>query len=397
MKEKKYVSKGGLFFGSVEFSGFGGFQEKFLNELIESGIQTREVRLNAGTISGKLSPFDYYRAAKAARKCGVRMRAGKRRGLYFTLSRYKNRIGLYVGGLIFMMILTFHQSRVESILVEGAPESVVLPILAECGITEGVDVAGLSTANAEYELRLRVENIAWVDVSLIGNRVIAHIEYGDEMPEMEDNSKPRNLIASRAATIVEQTVRKGTAVLLDGSGVSKGGLLVSGTVFDGGEKMLFVRSDAEIIGEFYETKEFFVPFSETIKVADGEQTEYKSLILRDDVYPLYFGRAYVEDAVYNEEIHNLYLWGEQLPIKLRVGTYTAYREAQFVRTQTDCVNELKKQREEYEQNFYGEYEIVNCEEKFFPEEGGIRLVAEYVLHGNIAVPQEIELGEGLGR
>ena len=101
--------------------------------------------------------------------------------------------------------------------------------------------------------------------------------------------------------------------------------------------------------------------------------------------------------MYSEEIHNLYLFGREIPLKLRVGTFTAYRDEEITRSQTDCAKILQNQREAYEENFFGEYEIVSCEEKYFPEEGGVRLIADYVLRGNIAVPQEIELSESVPR
>lgn len=392
-KEEKLLRSGkGLYSGRVSFTGWGGFQEKLLTELLEQEIPLRGVRMNGGIISGDMSPLDYYRASEIARKNGVRLKAGRRRGIYFTLSRYSRRIGLYVGLLVFMAILTFHQSRIESIVVEGAPEGEILPILAKYGITEGADKAGLFTDLAEYDIKMNVENVAWADVSLVGNRIFAHVEYGTEVPEMEDNSKPRNLIASRAAVVVGQTVRKGASVLLTGSGVQKGGLLVSGTVFDGGEHILFVRADAEVIGEFHETREFFVPYSETLHIPDGEQTTFTSLVLREDVYPLYFGKAYVEDAVYSEETQLVFFGGKEMPFKLKKGTFTAYRNVDVTRSAEECTNELRKQRQDYEENFFSDYEITACEEKYFPEEEGIRLAAEYTLRGNIAVPQEIELG-----
>ena len=43
--------------------------------------------------------MDYYTVAETARKNGVKLRAGKRRGLYFTLMRYQRRVGLYVGAV----------------------------------------------------------------------------------------------------------------------------------------------------------------------------------------------------------------------------------------------------------------------------------------------------------
>ena len=392
MKRVKAQNSGrGLYLGRVSFTGWGGFQEKMLSEFIEQDIPMRGVRFSGGVITGELSPLDYLRVSNIARKNGVRLKAGKRRGLYFTLARYSRRIGLYVGLLVFGAILTFHQSRVESIVVEGAPAGVVLPILERHGIKEGVSKDGLPTDLAEYDLKLSLEDIVWADVSLVGNRVFAHVEFGTAVPEMEDNTKPRNLIASRAATVVSQTVRKGAAVLTTGSGVQKGGLLVSGTVCDGGEHVLFVRSDAEIIGEFYETREFFVPYSETLHIPDGEQTVFTSVVFRDDVYPLYFGRAFVENAVYSEETQLVFLGGKELPFKLRKGTFTEYRDVDVTRSAEDCTRELVKQRQDYEENFFSEYEIANCTEKYFPEETGIRLIAEYTLHGNIAVPQEIEL------
>lgn len=57
-------------------------------ELISRGVELRRVRFGDGTISGSVSPADYWETALTARRCGLRIRAGKRRGLYFTALRY---------------------------------------------------------------------------------------------------------------------------------------------------------------------------------------------------------------------------------------------------------------------------------------------------------------------
>ena len=46
----------GLRFGSVEFSGYGAFPERFATELISRGVELRRVRFGEGTISGSVSP-----------------------------------------------------------------------------------------------------------------------------------------------------------------------------------------------------------------------------------------------------------------------------------------------------------------------------------------------------
>lgn len=390
----------GLYLGRVRFSGMGGYQEKMISQLLEKGITLRGVRIKDGYIKGTVSPMDYYVTAETARKNGVRIRAGKRRGLYFTLTRYHRRVGLYVGALLFMTMISVNQSRVADIRIEGsAPRSRVLNILEKCGITEGADKEGLKLYKAEQLLMLEIENCAWADVSCTGCRVTVHIETGTPLPEIEDNSVPRNLVASRDAVIVSRTVRKGSAAAEVGSGVQAGGLLVSGVVessdivLNGSEtgNVLFVRADAEIIGEFTETREFFVPHNETLHIADGEQTRYKSLIFGDDIYPLYFGRPHAENAVYSEETALVHIFGAEMPFKIRTGTFTAYRDADVTRSDDDCVRELARLKSDYEQNFYDEYEIVNAAEKYFPEKEGVRLIVDYTLRGDIARPVNFEV------
>lgn len=382
--------KTGLLFGYVEFSGVGGYREKMLSELLESGIPVRNVRLSEVGITGMVSPFDYYKTARAARKNGVKISAAKRRGLYFTLSKYRTRAGLYVGSLAFVMMLSMWQTCVRDISITGdVSKTQIMEILESCDIREGVPTAGLQTSMAEHKIMLEVENCAWVDVSYEGFRVNVHVEKGTEPPEVE-GSDPRNILADRPAMIVSQTVRAGASVVETGSGVDTGDMLVSGIFPDGGGNILTVRADAEIIGEWEESAEFFVPYNETIQAADGEQKTFKYLVYRDDVYPLFVGKAFAENSVYSEETSPLKLFGADTPFYIKTGTYTAYTEKQITRSPETAVSELTKRREAYEENFFDKYEIISCEEKFFPEDNGVTLIVDYVLRGDIARPVNIE-------
>lgn len=380
--------KSGLFFGTVAFHGIGGFPEKMTSGLLESGAALRNVKLSNSEISGECSPFDYYKVAKTARKNGVRLRCGKRRGLYFTLSRYKTRSGLYAGLLAFIMLISIDKTKVQDIVVTGdSPSEQVTKILEECGIKRGASLSELNFSKAEQRLMLEIENCAWVDVSREGFRVKAEVRKGEETPEVEGKN-PRNIIASRPARIVSMTVRKGASAVSVGSGVDTGDLLVSGTVFDGNSKIMYVWSDAEIIGEFLETREFFVPYNEVVNLPNGEEKRFDSIIAGDDEYPLYFGEAFAENSVYSEETRLLF--GKDSPVKIKSRIYTAYVPTEITRSPDDTVKELRRQKQNFEENFYSDYEVVSAVEKFFPEKGGIRLIVDYTLQGNIAKPANIE-------
>lgn len=377
--------------GWVEFSGIGGFQEAFISELLEKGVKLKKVKISGGRISGVISPFDYRAAAAASRRYGVRIRAGKRKGIYFTALRYSRRIGLYAGLMAFFLILSIGKATVADIRITGnAPEAQIIQILEECGITRGAPSHGLDLSRAERRILLEVDDVAWVDVSVSGSRVSVTVEEAVPMPEMLASDVPCNLIATRDAMVVEAVVRKGTLITHVGSGVQRGGLIVSGTIVDGGEHLLYRHASADIIGEFIETREFFIPYSETIRIPDGEKTEFKYLVFQDDVYPLFFGKAYVEDALYTEytQIPQL-LRGT--PISIRTGVFTKYRDVDITRSDDDCLAEFRKQRSAFEENFYSEFEIVSAIEKCFPEENGIRFEIDYTLRGNIAEEQLIEV------
>ncbi len=382
----------GLFLGKVEFCGIGGFQERFVSELLDNGIKLRRVKMAEGKVTGVVSPVDYRFAAVTAKKHGVRLRAGKRGGVYFTALRYSRRAGLYAGFMLFGTILSIGQATVADIRITGdGPEAQVVEILEDCGITRGVSTHGLDCSLAERRIMLEVENVAWVDVSCVGSRVVVNVESGTPMPEMIDPDKPCNIVSARDAMVVDTVVRKGKLITQIGSGVQKGGLLVSGTVANGSDDLLYLHANAEIIGEFTETREFFVPYNETIRIADGEETHFRYLAFNEDIYPLFFGEAYAEDSLYSEQTEILDIFGAETPFRLITGTFTRYRERDITRSDDDCLAHLRKLKTDFEENFYPEYEITGAIEKCMPEKDGIRLIVDYTLRGNIAETVPIEV------
>lgn len=389
--------KTGLLLGSVEFSGIGGFPEKMTTALMQKGIELRRVRFGDGTVSGMVSPVDYWETAQTARRFGVRIKSGKRRGLYFTAMKYSRRIGLYIGFLAFVMITALNESTIQDIeivssgTVTAGQRAQVMDILDECGIREGASSRHLDTTTAERRIMLEIPESSWVDVTCVGFRLEVALETGTPQPEMVASDQPCNLISERDAVIIDHTVRAGTLSEETGSGVPAGGLLVSGVVTDSAGNVTFKHASADIIGEFTEVREFFVPYKETVQIADGEQTEFCWLVFQDDEYPLFWGNAEADNAVYSEETEIIRLFGQETPLKLRRGIFTRWRSVDITRSADDCIAELERQQIAFEENFYGDYEIYSAEKQAVPQEDGIKLTVTYTLRGNIAKEQAIEM------
>lgn len=376
--------------GTVSFSGIGGFQEKAVSDLLNMGIPLKDVSFSNGIITGSASPLDYYTIAETMRKNGVKLRVRERGGLYFTLARYRYRAGLVAGIIVFVFFTALWQTRIQDIDITGdVSRTQAMDILGECGLELGGKADKLSMSRAEHMLMTRAPDCAWADVSLEGFRLNVHVEKGRAKPLIA-SSEPCNVVASRSAKIVRQVVRRGYPAKENGSGVSTGELLVSGTVPDGRDHVLLVHAEGEIIGEWNESTEFYVPFSDTVSVPTGKKKTYKYLVLGDDEYPLFWGKASAENSVYSEETSLVRIFNQTTAAKIKTGTYTEYEERQISRSADDAMRELTSQRENYERNFFSECEIVNCALNFFPDENGIRMVAEYTLQGDIAKTVEIE-------
>ena len=132
-------------------------------------------------------------------------------------------------------------------------------------------------------------------------------------------------------------------------------------------------------------------FRSVINLPNGEIKRFDSIVVGDDEYPLFFGEPFAENSVYSEETRLLF--GEKSPFKLKSRIFTAYVETEITRSPEDTVKALRKQKSTFEENFYADYTIAAQTEKFFPENGGIRLIVDYTLRGNIANPVNIEQAE----
>ena len=292
------------------------------------------------------------------------------------------------------MILALNSSRIQDIELRSSSEltasqrSQILTILNECGIQKGKSTR-TDTRAAESRIMLEMPEASWVDVSAVGFRIVADVETVTPKPEMLDSDVPCNIVASRGAEVISHTVREGTLATETGSGIPQGGLLVSGVVTDGAGNISYHHASADIIGEFTDTQEFFVPYRETVQRADGEVTEFTWLEFEDDIIPLFLGSAEVPDAVYTEQTEPVTIFGHRTPLSVRHGKFTALRSVDIVRSADDCISELNRRQSDFEENFYTDLEIVSCEKTALPEESGIRLTAVYTLRGNIAQEQEI--------
>lgn len=71
----------------ITINGLGGFQEKFISELITNDIQIYEICQGKDGFTAVIKPYSYLKTARIARKHGIRLRVTERQGFIFRLCR----------------------------------------------------------------------------------------------------------------------------------------------------------------------------------------------------------------------------------------------------------------------------------------------------------------------
>lgn len=378
--------------GYVQFCGLGGFQEKFIEELFQNKIKVWGISTKDGCIRGRIKPTYYLYAARLAKKHGFRIKAEKKKGIPFRLGKYRDRYGIVIGLLLFAFILVGLTNHIWEIRVEGntSISSVyVLEVFEKLGVKVGITNSTAQYSHLKRKAMLEIKDASWINLRKNGSVLTIEISEGLKKPRIISENQPCNIIALEDAQIIETQVFDGTLVVEEGSGVKKGGIIVSGVVVDTDGNVLPKHASGKIIGEFTQRKELFVPFT-SIQQVLGDKTEVKKyMVLLNNIIPLFINEAKMESFQYTEVVEEKTIFGFKLPFQIKKGIYTQYEDKEITYTNEEALKILKQQKKDLEETIYSNYEILQIEEKYFPLDDGIRLELEYKLKGEIGKQEEI--------
>ena len=221
------------FFGYVNFKASGGFADRFINLCTKEGIPLWNIKNVNGNISASTTIDGYLSIRSPARKSGMRVTCYAKKGLIFFLKKHKRRVGVVVGVLLSAIIIFALTQFVWSVSVVGnvsIDDDYLLSQFEQYGVKVGVRLSTLNLENAENMVMRDNEKLSWAKVNKKGTVLVIEVREKTDAPEMYDNSKPTNLVASEDGVILSIDVLYGNEEVKPGSAVVKGDLLVSGII-----------------------------------------------------------------------------------------------------------------------------------------------------------------------
>lgn len=203
----------------------GNALERLLNRFSSSGIRLWDIQRIKQGFRFKMMAKDFYRLRPLVRyrKCTARIYAKK--GLPFLLYRSIHRKALFVGVVVFFVILKVLASFLWFVQIRGLeeiPREEIQQYLDAKGIHPGMLLKRIDVSGLERLILANHPRVAWVDAHVRGTQLTLTVV---EKTILE-KSNLTDIIASRPAVITQLIVFKGKALVKEGDTVNTGDTLI---------------------------------------------------------------------------------------------------------------------------------------------------------------------------
>lgn len=362
-----------FFCGYLELAFFGEYPERILNLCAKNRITLWDSRYKKQKIFCKMTAKDFLKLPQIIKNSGIRVHIYKKIGFPFIARRYKKRIGILVGAILFFAFLEFMSGFIWIIDVTGnqtVTDGEIISVCQDLGIYEGVRIKNIDSKNQSQELLLNMESLAWASLNIEGCKLTVNVS---EVRKTDGQSYPTNLKASADGIITHIDVTSGNCVVSVGDTVKKGDLLVSG-IIEASDGTRFVSSKGSVTAQTKRIVTVSENFSQSVSIKTGEQKSKSVLSFFGLKIPLYLG---AENGNYESKLqeNRASLFGQILPISLYSRSFEFLEEKTVIYNEEELKQRLEqKLKENLSEQGITDYTVKS--EEFAVSGDGMSLTAE---------------------
>ena len=309
-----------FFNGYVKVKIEGDFPERLINKCVKSSIILWNIKYLKKGIIFLVSIKDFKRLFKIRKGLKIKIRIQKKYGFPFIIKRYKNRYGIFLGMIFFLLFIYFISGFIWNIEINGNKNISNTQILQECetlGIKIGARKADLNTKILAEKLLINSDKLAWAAFNIEG--CVLTVDVTETKNYVDNNDDiPTNLKASQDGVITKINVSVGNCIVKVGQKVNKGDILVSG-IIENSYSTQFVHSVGDIFAVTQREYVIEEKFNQS-SIAEIKKPFKKTAISFFGVnIPLYLGEIrnnYIEKA-YEKD----YLISKKIPIIIYQKTF----------------------------------------------------------------------------
>lgn len=298
-------------FGYVKAEVYGFAPERFMNLIIRNELVVWDVESTEKGYIFHTGRKNLMKMKPYLQKTNMKLKILEKRGLPYFLQQNKKRAAFLVGFLVFCMMVYTLSLFIWEVKVTGEDKLVadnLLKVIEKQYVPLGTMKSKVDCAKLEEDLRQDFDEISWISCELKGTVLTVYLEEGMSPKIVEDPSITGDLVATEDAVITKMITRQGTPVAKIKDQVSKGDILISGTIYiydDNNEIMetSYVAADGDIYGTTTEIYEDYVELQYYEKEYIGKPKTHITFYFMDYCFTPYIPKMDMENYDSYTQIH----------------------------------------------------------------------------------------------
>ena len=379
--------------GWVAFSVSGKYPERFINIASRHRVRLWNVHRSEDCFTACMYRSDYRRIRPLAHGAGVRLKVISKNGLPTMLFRYRERVGILIGACAFVLSIFVMSLFIWSIDITGletVSRAEMNDVLRDHGLYIGAFKPSLDVQKLSRDVMIERHEIGWMAVNVTGSYASVEIKEEAVPPEVDDIYSPCNVKARSDGVIVRIEAAEGETMVMEGSGVIEGQLIVSGIRTDEQGTHRLVHADARVMARTTRQASFSMTEQMKLLRPNGEEAERQMLSFLGLCFPYRVNAVDSPDAVSNTEVEVPAPLGITLPIGVVTDRVSALSEEESALNDNSAEELLRREAQLYET-----FSLQNCEiesrEYQLKHNGGV-----YTLYVTYTCVEDIALSEPIG-
>ncbi len=373
--------------GKVE----SGFPERILNLCAEYGITFWDLRWSSPVeFTFTMTRRDWKRLRRLSKKIDCDLTAMEWRGTPFFLGRIRYRYGLWVTLILCSTLLFLSSFFIWDFRVEGnqtVSKQEILRALDKCGVGFGTYGLSVDSPQLRNQILVEIPELSYIAVNVKGCRAYVQVRERIPAPEIISKREPGNTVASKDALVTAIQPWDGEKMVLPGTTVKTGQLLISGVVQDNVSGVRYLRGMGKVYGRTWYHLQCRVPLTVEEKVYTGEEKTRRAILIGKNRWNLYFSSSISGDTC--DKIISWDKWVLPGDVALPAATVTErfrfYELVERQRTEEEALALAEKVLDERLAEYLDEGEVLEWE------------VGSEVVDGNLVVTLSAECQEQIGR
>ena len=274
------------------------------------------------------------RLAQSAAETDARLERLEEQGAPLLLRRMRRRYVLIAALVLAAALYAYGSSFIWDFQVTGndtVPTEKILRALERNGVAVGSRALGFDQETLRNHVLLELGDISWLSVNVKG--CTAHVQVVERRrpPEIADKTAPCNVVAGRSGLVTRVEALDGQAMVLPGTVVTQGQLLISGVADSRFGGVRFMRGRGRVYARTWYELSLRVPLTAEEKTETAKTVKRVALDVGKQRIKIY-GKGSMLGSGCDKITTNHPLtlpFGLRLPVSLAVETVT-YRETQIV-------------------------------------------------------------------